>query len=103
MTVKSLLLLVGLVAIGSALRAAEPNLTTPEPTLADAKYGPHVRNALDFWKAPSDKPTPLIVYIHGGGFLNGDKSGVRKDTIIAESLKQGISFAAINYRYRTAA
>src|ERR1043165_9459952 len=49
----------------------------PAPTAADVHYGPHERNVLDFWKAPSEQPTPLVVYIHGGGFVAGDKSGVR--------------------------
>lgn len=75
----------------------------PDPTVADAKYGPHERNVLDFWKAESKTPTPVIVYIHGGGFTKGDKSGVRKDRIVMEALDRGISFAAINYRYRSSA
>lgn len=75
----------------------------PVPTVTDAKYGPHERNVLDFWKAPSDTPAPVIVYIHGGGFTKGDKSGVRKDRIVQQALDRGISFAAVNYRYRAAA
>ena len=70
------------------------------PTFADVKYGPHERNALDFWKARSDRPTPVIVFIHGGGFQAGDKSMARKDPMLAEFLKSGISFASINYRFR---
>src|ERR1044072_6790151 len=76
---------------------------SPAPTMENAKYGPHERNVLDFWKAASDTPTPLIVFIHGGGFVNGDKSGIRKDPIIRQALDRGISFAAINYRYRSSA
>jgi hypothetical protein len=87
------------------LRPAKTGTTTaslaPPPTVADAHYGPHERNVLDFWKAPSDQPTPLVVYIHGGGFVTGDKSGVRKDRTVEQYLAAGVSFAAINYRYRT--
>ncbi|QDT55983.1 acetyl esterase [Caulifigura coniformis] len=75
----------------------------PAPTHADVSYGPHDRNVLDFWKADSTRATPVIVFIHGGGFSKGDKSGIRKDSIIKASLDRGISFAAINYRYRSAA
>ena len=51
-----------------------------EPTFADIAYGPHERNVLDFWQAPSDTPTPVIVRIHGGGFVHGSKDGFgRKD------------------------
>ena len=48
----------------------------PAPDLANEKYGPHERNVLDFWKAKSASPTPLVVYIHGGGFTGGSKEGI---------------------------
>jgi acetyl esterase/lipase len=41
------------------------------------------------------------VFIHGGGFTAGDKSKVRGDKIVGQCLDAGVSFAAINYRYRT--
>ena len=31
---------------------------------------------LDFWQAKSEKPTPLVLYIHGGGWQGGDKSSL---------------------------
>lgn len=71
----------------------------PVPTLADVRYGPHARNVLDFWRAASARPAPVVVYIHGGGFVSGDKSGVRRDKIVQECLDAGVSFAAINYRF----
>jgi hypothetical protein len=64
-------------------------------------YGPFERNKLDFWKAKSDKPAPVIVFIHGGGFTGGDKSKVRSDRTLTDALAAGVNFAAINYRYRT--
>ncbi len=75
----------------------------PKPTFADISYGPHERNKLDFWKAASDEPTPLVVYIHGGGFVSGDKTKASKDKILEECLANKVSYAAINYRYRTSA
>ncbi|HSI15091.1 MAG TPA: alpha/beta hydrolase [Chthoniobacter sp.] len=68
----------------------------PPPTLANVSYGPHVSQVLDFYKAPSDKPTPLVFHIHGGGWLNGDKTGFND---IAQYLAAGISVVAINYRF----
>jgi acetyl esterase len=70
----------------------------PEADVKDAKYGPHERNVIDLWKAKSDKPTPLVVYIHGGGFRAGDKSTLDA-TLLAKCLDAGISVAAINYRF----
>ena len=36
------------------------------PTQANVAYGTHERQVLDFWKAESAKPTPLLFHIHGG-------------------------------------
>jgi acetyl esterase/lipase len=67
----------------------------PTPTAADVRYGPAERNVFDFWQAKSDKPTPLLFYIHGGGWMGGDKKGIAVEPF----LKEGISVVSINYRY----
>ncbi len=66
------------------------------PTHADVKYGPYERNVMDVWLAKSDKPTPVLVSIHGGGFRGGNKS-VAGDMLRA-CLESGISVVAITYR-----
>jgi len=68
------------------------------PTHANIKYGEHERNVFDLWLAESKKPTPLAIYIHGGGFVAGSKEKVSKD-VLTELLDAGISVASINYRY----
>lgn len=73
------------------------------PTFADVSYGPHERNKLDFWQAKSDPPTPLVVFIHGGGFQAGDKSSWRNNALLPRLLERGVSCAAINYRFRASA
>ncbi len=72
----------------------------PTPTHANVAYGPHKRNVLDLWLAKSEKPTPLIIYIHGGGFGGGDKRSIQA-AFLTECLKSGISVAAIHYRFVT--
>jgi acetyl esterase/lipase len=69
----------------------------PPADLQNVSYGPHERNVLDLWKAQSDKPTPLVVFIHGGGFRAGDKSNL-SPILLRLCLEKGISVAAINYR-----
>lgn len=66
------------------------------PTVANVPYGKHERQVLDFYKADSSKPTPLLFFIHGGGWVAGDKSGVGE---LEACLKAGISVVSINYRY----
>ncbi len=85
---------------GTAPRTAATK--KPAPTHADVSYGSHERNKLDLWLAKSATPTPLVVYIHGGGFINGSKAGASPD-MINGCLGAGVSFMAINYRFRTAA
>ena len=68
----------------------------PAPTLANVAYGEHPRQVLDLWKADSAKPTPLLFFIHGGGWLNGDKARVAN---LEKYLAAGISVVSINYRY----
>lgn len=69
----------------------------PTPTHANAAYGPDGRNVLDFWQAESDRPAPLAVFIHGGGFVGGSKDQLNPREL-SELLDAGISVAAINYR-----
>lgn len=66
------------------------------PTAANVAYGPLERQVLDFWRAESDKPTPVVVCIHGGGWNGGDKGGYAKS--VKPFLDKGISVVAINYR-----
>src|SRR5947209_19573749 len=75
----------------------KPKPARPEPTAADVAYGEHPRQKFDFWQAKSDKPTPLVLLIHGGGWVNGDKTGYGTGAI-KPFLDQGVSVAAINYR-----
>ncbi|MCB1129630.1 MAG: glycoside hydrolase N-terminal domain-containing protein [Verrucomicrobiae bacterium] len=77
----------------------EAILVTPKafkPTLRDVAYGPHERNKLDFWKAGSSKPTPLVFYIHGGGWRAGSKE--ENDGPSLSLLDKGVSYVSINYR-----
>ncbi|MEM8890217.1 MAG: hypothetical protein AAGD28_19740, partial [Bacteroidota bacterium] len=41
---------------------------------ADLPYGPFSDNTFDIILPNVSGPTPLIVFIHGGGFTSGDKS-----------------------------
>ncbi|MCU0876560.1 MAG: alpha/beta hydrolase [Pirellulaceae bacterium] len=71
----------------------------PTPTVADFAYGQDSpRQKFDFWQAKSDKPTPVVLLIHGGGWRGGDKSGYGTSAI-KPYLDAGISVASLNYRF----
>ena len=68
----------------------------------DVAYGPHARNVLDVYVPEgTGDSAPLIVYIHGGGFIDGDKSVVSPE-MLRLSVEHGVAVASINYRFITA-
>lgn len=82
-------------------RVAAAKPARPTPTLANVPYGSHERQVLDFWKAESSQPTPVVFHIHGGGWVAGDKAGV--GGALGRYLSSGISVVSINYRFVTQA
>lgn len=69
-------------------------------TYRDVAYDVHERTKLNFWQAKGQGPRPLVVLIHGGGWLGRDKSEIED---VTRFLAKGISVAAINYRYSSIA
>ncbi|MBI5683850.1 MAG: alpha/beta hydrolase [Verrucomicrobia bacterium] len=79
-----------------AKRPAAKAPSNPQPTMANVAYGKHPKQVLDFWKAESSSPTPLLFYIHGGGWMGGSKDRVSG---VADYLKAGISVVSVEYRF----
>ncbi|MDF1859458.1 MAG: DUF1080 domain-containing protein [Verrucomicrobiales bacterium] len=74
------------------------NPVLPEPAGFDVAYGPHLKQKLHFWKAESATPTPLLLFIHGGGWNAGGRlSGL--SAMLPDLLKEGISVASVEYRF----
>ena len=75
-----------LILLGSVLQVHPQQagrVKKPDPDFANLKYGEHERNVLDLWLARSDKPTPLVLFIHGGGFRQGDKRSVNAAQLLS--------------------
>jgi acetyl esterase/lipase len=85
-----------------ALSAHAQTPALPSATFANVSYGPHERNVLDLWHAEPVKPTPLLIFIHGGGWAGGGKEDL-PPKLLQTMLKNGVSVASINYRYSTTA
>ena len=70
------------------------------PTKSDLRYSQDFkRSILDLWIAKSEKPTPLVVNFHGGGFRVGDKRLFNRNPILKKYLPEGVSFASVNYPF----
>ncbi len=67
----------------------------PAPTYAGVAYDVYERTKLDFWQAKGKGPHSVWVFIHGGGWVTGNK---RRPKETDEWLEKGVSVAAINYR-----
>jgi para-nitrobenzyl esterase len=75
-----------------------------ELTAVDAEYfeaisyGPYEENLFDIYLPASDEPTPLLIYIHGGGFTGGSRDTTDSEEFVVPYLAEGVAFATIDYR-----
>lgn len=94
------LVLFALVAISSDRLCAQ-DTGRPKPTHVNVAYGTHPRQVLDVYQAQAqggaqaDQPAPLLFFVHGGGWMNGDKGN---PDFLAQCLAAGVSVVSINYR-----
>ncbi len=68
--------------------------------LLNEPYGSAPKQAMDIYlpAGRSQTETPLLVYIHGGAWIDGDKSEFLQVKPILEELFPGYAFASLNYR-----
>jgi acetyl esterase/lipase len=79
------------------LLAAAPK-TGVKVTL-DQSYGPDARNRLDVYQpqARAKRGSPIVVFLHGGGFVRGDKK--RQDNVGIWFARHGVVGIMANYRF----
>jgi heparan-sulfate lyase len=86
--------------------AATPDRHVPaaaeESRLVDVPYGPHPRQVLHFWRAPAERPTPLVFFVHGGGWVGGHRLTTIGE-FLPDLLAAGLSVVSVEYRFVTAA
>jgi acetyl esterase/lipase len=94
----TVLLPLGIYATNSIpVKATQPAAFTGiKPTLEAVAYGTHPKQVLNFWKAKSDKPTPVLFYIHGGGWMGGS---YKSTNLASTMLNAGISVVSVEYRF----
>jgi triacylglycerol lipase len=67
----------------------------------DRSYGPHSRHRLDIYKPAQGGKAPILLFVHGGGFVRGDKGRADQpfyNNIGAWCARNGIVGATMTYR-----
>jgi triacylglycerol lipase len=82
-----------------------PHVPKPTPDIANVArnlaYGPHERHRLDVFSPLSANGAPVVMFVHGGGFVMGDKGGPDDpffNNIGAWAAKNGFVAVTITYR-----
>lgn len=73
-----------------------------EVKAVELSYGKDPLQKLDYWK-PARNKSPLVVFVHGGGWKRGDKGNATGKDKSEHYLQLGYAFASINYRLVPAA
>lgn len=69
------------------------------PSFKDVAYGPHPKQVIHFWKVESEKPAPLLIFIHGGSWTGGSRTDARFCALLPHMLQAGIAVASVEYRF----
>jgi acetyl esterase/lipase len=78
---------------GAGRLDAQPAGVKVEKNIA---YGDHERQKLDVSMPKSATSTPLVIWVHGGGWDEGSKDGYNP---VAGLVAKGYAVASMNYRY----
>lgn len=82
-----------------AKKPKENRATLPAATYDSVAYGKHKMQCVDAWLPKDAKAaTPVIIYIHGGGFRIGSRKGSFMARYLAASQKAGVAFVSVEYR-----
>ena len=81
------------------------NAGVPEQTLNNVSYGTDAANKMDIFLPAGREAdtTKIIILVHGGAWLEGDKSDFASYVPILKQRLPGYAIANINYRLATAA
>jgi arylformamidase len=85
----------------SLLFRDEQQAQPTDARLADLPYGPDVRQRLDLYRPAGAGPAPVLLWVHGGGFVRGEKHSPTHPFnahIGRFAARHGLVGAVMNYR-----
>lgn len=93
-------LLMGAMLMRRMAKAANKGNPAPAaPAHQTIAYGPDPMQNMDFTPPPGTKgPVPLIVFVHGGAWTQGNKDNATGGWKAPHYTAQGYAFASLNYR-----
>ncbi|WP_236672202.1 alpha/beta hydrolase [Croceicoccus sp. YJ47] len=85
---------------GGPAAEADARAATAMPAPSAIRYGSDALQTLDFFPGAGSgtAPRPLIVFVHGGAWVSGDKADSTGTAKIRHYTQAGYNFATINYR-----
>ena len=84
-----------------AIFEGEARADETTPVVADAAYGADDRQRLDLYAGDRTSSTPVVLWVHGGGFIRGDKAAPANPFnahIGRWAARKGLVGAVMNYR-----
>ncbi len=86
-------------AAQSVIPGGSSTFASIEPTYADLAYATESdAQKLDLYVPEGSGPFPVVIMVHGGGFMFGDKADGAGLTGVDQLLAAGYAVASINYR-----
>jgi acetyl esterase len=85
-----------LVAKSNALMAPLQAPRTGLTVAKDVSYGSDPLQKLDIWRPKGGRSAPVVLFVHGGGFVRGDKNS--NENVPAYFARHGFLGASMNYR-----
>jgi acetyl esterase/lipase len=79
----------------------EPSPHAGVEIVRDVRYGPHERHRLDVFSPAGARDLPVVVFVHGGGFVAGDKATAGTpyyDNVGLWGARSGMVGVTMNYR-----
>jgi acetyl esterase/lipase len=101
--VRPAVFLVAALAVLSGCLVADPAPTDVAPPASFPRaqtfaYGPDARHLVDVYRPTSGTAKGVIVYVHGGAWMSGERSQVGVHDAVAHQLRDGWAVASISYR-----